>query len=372
MGVVHHHRERLAELDRLHPAGDRERGFQPGDCGAELGAGGAGRRQRGERVARVESPRQMEPYLALAPRCPRHEVHASRLGHHVVRTEVRGDPGEIRVRDPPGHRDLREYRIAEFIAGIEDRNAVGSRRDVLEQPRLGSEIAGPTAVQFEVLGGDPREHRGSEGNAVGAMHLERVRRRLESDVRASCVADAVKLGLELRRLGRCLPRRVGDDRVSGPAIDGRDRGGVDSGRPPCMPEKGRSGGLAVGAGDPRDAERTAGMVVKGVGQIREGHSRAVDENQWDRRIKRHSGETLGDHRNRSPVNGVCHESAPVGAKTPDGDEQRAGRHEPRVGSDRADLERLFGRAERCFNPGTSEQSGKWARRTRRMHRRSLW
>jgi len=52
-----------------------------------------------------------------------------------------------------------------------------------------------------VLGGDPREDRGAVLHAIGALHLQRVRRGLERDVGAAGVANARQLALQLRRLG---------------------------------------------------------------------------------------------------------------------------------------------------------------------------
>ena len=148
----------------------------------------------------------------IAPRCPRREAHRRWLGDDVVGAQVRGDVGQVGVGEPGGHRDGREMRKAEWVTGIEDGDAVGSRRHALEQARLGRQVAVAAAVQLEVLGGDPREHRGAELHAVGAVHLERVRRGLERDVRAAGVADAGELGLQLGRLRGRLPRRVGGQR----------------------------------------------------------------------------------------------------------------------------------------------------------------
>ena len=56
MRVVDDHLERLAEIDALHPPGDRARGLDPAHALGELGSGRARRGQRCERIADVEAP----------------------------------------------------------------------------------------------------------------------------------------------------------------------------------------------------------------------------------------------------------------------------------------------------------------------------
>ena len=123
---------------------------------------------------------------------------------------------------------------------------------------------------------------------VGPVQLERVRRGLERDMGATGVADLRQLGLQLGRLGRRLPRRVGGDRIPDAAIHGRDRRGGDPCRSPRVPEEGRRRGLTVGPGDPDDAEIPAGMVVEGGGEIGERHARVLDEDQRDQGFERPS------------------------------------------------------------------------------------
>ena len=93
----------------------------------------------------------------------------------VLGAHVGADVGQVGVREPRGHRDRREAWETRRIARVQDGDAVGSRRHVLEQAGFGGEVSLAAAVQLEVLGGDPREDRRAKLDAVGSVHLERVR-----------------------------------------------------------------------------------------------------------------------------------------------------------------------------------------------------
>ena len=246
--------------------------------------------------------------------------------------------GEVGVGEPCGDRDRRETWEREWVAGIEDGDAVGSRRHVLEQAGLGGEVSVAAAVQLEMLGGDPREHRGAELHAVGTVHLERVRRGLERDVRATGVADAGELSLQLGCLGGRLPRRVGDHAVPGAAIDGGDRRGGDPRRTPRVPEERRRCGLAVGPGDAGDAERPAGVVVEGGGEVGERQPRVGDDDNGYRAVQRRRRDALGDDRDRATRDRIGDESMAVSLEPGDRDEEGARAHGREVGVDRGDLE----------------------------------
>ncbi len=203
--VIDHDLEGLAEVDALHPPADRHGCLETADRALEIGTRRARGAQRRERVADVEAPGKAQRDRYGAPRCPRREANAARRRGHVGGADVGVDVGGVRVGEPGGDWDRRQPWEGERVTRVEDRDAVCPRRHLLEQTRLGGEVALAAAVQLQVLRGDPGEDGRPEGDVVDPMHLETVRGGLEGDVRATQGTDRGKVCLELRRLGRREP-----------------------------------------------------------------------------------------------------------------------------------------------------------------------
>ncbi len=138
---------------------------------------------------------------------------------------------------------------------------------------------------------------------VDAVHLEPVRGGLHHDVGAARVAQLGEPALGVDRLHRGDPSGVGDHAVAVAEIDRGDEAAAQAGRAPGRPQHRRGGGLAVGAGDAGDGERTRRVAVERVGQRAQRQPRVGHTHD---RHGCHSGigQVLGDHGNRSARHGL--------------------------------------------------------------------
>ena len=142
------------------------------------------------------------------------------------------------------------------VVDVDDADA----RISLEQSALGREVVLHVGVEVEVVLREVGEERRREVRAVDAMERKRMRGDLHRAGPIAAVEHRPEGGLEVDRLRRGVDHRMlapADHRLDSPEQPAALAGGFEQRR-----EQEDRRRLAVGAGDPDDAERRAGVAVE--------------------------------------------------------------------------------------------------------------
>ena len=285
VGVVDDHVDRVRRADgaRRDPLEAARHRLGGGEAAHDVVGGHAQCRRgggRGQHVHHVErsTERRHQPHVTADERRPPGEGHGRRP-----------DIGFVDV----GHRerhDLDRRGVGEAAAvGIVDVHHADDGPFRLEQHRLGLEVRLDGAVQVEVITPEVGEHGRVEAGAVDAVQGQGVRRHLHHHRTGAVVAHRRQSRLQLGGFGRRVRARQRAD----------DTGGI-AGGPQDRREQPAGGGLAVGAGDPDEAQRRRRVAVHRGGDRAERHARVVDDELVDVGAHLVLGERVIDQQRRRP------------------------------------------------------------------------
>ena len=173
---------------------------------------------------------------------------------------------------------------------------------------LGACVLLQRTVEVQVVLGEVGEHRHVELGAVHARQSQRVRGHFHGRAGDAAVAHARQQRLELHRLRRRLARlhRL----IAHAVLDGADETGAVPGRAQEGLHQEGGGGLAVGARDPDQGQRTRGVSPVGVGQSRQGLARDGHEHARGGLARQRVG-ALCHHQGRAARESVGDEAAAV-------------------------------------------------------------
>ena len=259
------------------------------------------------------------------------------------------DPGQADVRGGIGavRHDRRarllgdaDERTGARVVGVDDRRARPVRRGLglpgrgsvapvepLEQRQLRVAVGLPRSVELEVLVAQVRQDRCVVGDRPDAIRRQAVGRRLEDRGPVARLGHRPERVLQVRGARRREVFRVGLAEPADLRLDGPDEPGRQPRRLERRDGEERCRRLAVGAGDPDDAEGPARVAVpprRGVGQgrPRRGHD------ELRQRALGHG--TLDQGGSRAARRSVVEQVVAVDALAPDRHEERPGPEAARV------------------------------------------
>jgi hypothetical protein len=252
--VIHHHREPLPRIDRLHPAWHSLERSERGRPGREVHADHPGRAESRQAVLDVEGSAKRGP--------DRDVVHAER---RALRPDLDVDGAQVGGRTDPVGDDRDRGGVDDPAAPrIVDIHDAHDRVLGIEQTHLRLEVRLHRPVEVQVVLRQVREDGRVERQTVDAVVRERVRRHLDRDRGHALVSHPGEEPMEVWCLGGRSLDRDGGSRD--PGAGRPDHARRPSGRAEDRLQQVRARGLPV---RPGDADR--GQVLRGPAEHDRGH-----------------------------------------------------------------------------------------------------
>ena len=279
-----------------------------------------GRGDRREDVVGVRAPDQAGPHAYGSSRRCRVEAEPGQRQRQLDGCDVRRAPQRV------GHRRARRFEEIRGLGIVEVDDGGSALWQQLEQSAFRGGVRFHVAVEVEMVSREIHEDAGRKMERVDTPQCQRMRRHLHDRRVPAAIDHVAEERLEIGGLRR-RPRRVAIF-TAGAVDDGTEQAGRKAGGFEDRTEQVRRRGLAVGAGDARETERSCRMVVERGGEDGNRQPRIGDEDPGT--IERGGCGRFCDDERRPPSHGLGRECSAVGLLTAKAHEDSARRRAPRV------------------------------------------